>query len=346
MEAGAEASPRPGSWRRLALALIAFVLIPRIPQFRAIVPIEESLLMLVPLVAICCLVAWKKGGSIVLAAAGVMASIVALSQSFGPAQSAYNPLARGWVLLLTAGFGIVLLVTAAESFFPRALAAVAFATVTGFLLALGSAGGPGRIGNAMAAEFNRRNAESIAYLQGIVDRAENAERTAPSASLHRMNQQSRTILELTEEQIAEIPKWSSLLVPALLGFESLAAMAIAWALYHRLGRAPLGPPLGRLRDFRFNDQLVWGVAVGASIYLLPAFSAGKNAGLNLLVFFGALYVIRGVAVSAWMVRGRYAGAILMAVGIALWPFASALAFGLGLGDTWLDWRNRVPAKPL
>jgi hypothetical protein len=346
MEAGAEASARRGSWRQLAFSLAAFLIVPRIPQFRAILPIEQSFLMLIPLLAICCIVAWKKGGSFLLALTGLVASALVLSQSFGPPQSAYSPLARGWLLLLAAGFGIVLLVTAAETFFPRALAAVAFATVTGFLLALGTAGGPGRIGNAMAAEFNRRNDASLAMLREVWDTPQMTELARRSPPVQRLAEKSRNDVNMIEEQIADIPRWSSLLVPAMLALESLVAMALAWALYHRLAPVPLGPPLGRLRDFRFNDQLVWGVAVGASIFLLPAFAAGKNAGLNLLVFFGILYVVRGLGIFAWMVRNRLIGAVLMTLGIVLWPFASALAFGLGLGDTWLDWRNRAHAKTL
>ena len=33
--------------------------------------------------------------------------------------------------------------------------------------------------------------------------------------------------------------------------------------------------------------------MGASIFLLPAFAEAKNAGLNLLVFFGLLYCCEG-----------------------------------------------------
>jgi len=94
---------------------------------------------------------------------------------------------------------------------------------------------------------------------------------------------------------------------------------------------------------------VWGVAVGASIYLLPSFRDGRNTGLNLLVFFGALYVLRGLGIMAWMVHGRVATRWLVAIGVLALPFAGffgAIAFGLGLGDTWLDWRTRAEAKPL
>ncbi|HEU4880479.1 MAG TPA: DUF2232 domain-containing protein [Gemmatimonadaceae bacterium] len=135
-------------------------------------------------------------------------------------------------------------------------------------------------------------------------------------------------------------------MPALLALESLAAMGLGWALFHKMSSVPIGPQLGKLRDFRFNDQLVWGVAVGASIYLLPAFAEGRNAGLNLLVFFGSLYLLRGIGILAWMSRTRALTFMLVALSVVAWPLIAALAFGLGLGDTWLDLRTRAKAKPL
>jgi hypothetical protein len=106
----------------------------------------------------------------------------------------------------------------------------------------------------------------------------------------------------------------------------------------------IGPPLAKLREFRFNDQLVWGVAVGASIFLLPAFEEGRNAGLNLLLFFGVLYTLRGMGILAWMSRTRVLTYMLIALALVAWPLVAALAFGLGLGDTWLDLRTRAQAK--
>ncbi len=95
-----------------------------------------------------------------------------------------------------------------------------------------------------------------------------------------------------------------------------------------------------------RDRLVWGVAVGASIFLLPSFAEGKNAGLNLLVFFGFLYVVRGMGILTWMSRSRAMTFLLYALAVFAWPFIGALAFGVGLGDTWLDLRSRAQAKSL
>jgi hypothetical protein len=191
----------------------------------------------------------------------------------------------------------------------------------------------------MASEFGRRNDQSIAALRQVSSQPAWQELARKSPSLARLTEES-------EVQLASIPRWSTIVMPALLALESLAALALGWALFHRMSSVAIGPPLGKLRDFRFNDHLVWGVAVGASVFLLQAFAEGKNAGLNLLLFFGCLYILRGVGILAWMSRSRALKWMLVALAVVAWPLVAALAFGLGLGDTWLDLRTRAQAKPL
>jgi hypothetical protein len=99
-----------------------------------------------------------------------------------------------------------------------------------------------------------------------------------------------------------------------------------------------------LTEFRFNDQLVWGVAVGATLCLLPTFAEGRTAGLNLLAFFGVLYLLRGLGVLAWIAQGRY---LILGILSLIPPFGvmlGVLALALGLGDTWLDLRRRARAS--
>lgn len=302
-------------------------------------PIEQTPMLLVAIVAACSVVAWRNGGRVVLAILWVGVAAFVLLSPAGPPDSPYNWLARGWTLLLAASFGLVSVVAATENFFPRALSALAVSTALAFALVLVSPGGPTRISNAMASEFNRRNDQSIASLREVSGQPGWKEVVDGSPTLQKLTEES-------EEQLASIPKWSSLLVPALLALESLAAMGLGWALFHRMSNVAIGPQLGKLRDFRFNDQLVWGVAVGASIFLLPAFSEGRNAGLNLLLFFGILYTLRGMGILAWMSRTRVMTFMLIALTLLAWPLVAALAFGLGLGDTWLDLRTKAQAKSL
>jgi hypothetical protein len=93
-------------------------------------------------------------------------------------------------------------------------------------------------------------------------------------------------------------------------------------------------------EFTFHDQLVWGLAVGATLCLLPAFEEGRNAGYNLLLFFGALYLLRGIGILAWMARGRYVYVVILSF---LPRVFVIVTLALGLGDTWLDLRKRAKA---
>jgi hypothetical protein len=355
-----------GSWGRV-LALIVFLAVPLIPQMRVIFPIEQTLMVLVALTASCMIVGWRQGGKLSLAVIWLMLALGLIAWPVAPpgapygalermwafpGTSGYNSLARGWTLLLAASFGLVSLFGSGQAFISRALSTLALAAGLGFALVFLSPGGPTRIGSTMTLEFTRRNDESIDQLRLGAATEPWKDQVDKSPGIQRLNQ-------MTEEQLLEIPKWSSLLVPAVLALESLAAMALAWSLYHRLSAASIGPMLGRLRDFRFNDQLVWGVAVGASVYLLPAFAEAKIAGLNILTFFGSLYVLRGLGILGWISRGKV-GRLIMAVvgsfifavivadmlGFLISPILpiAALAFTLGLGDTWVDWRTLLQPK--
>jgi hypothetical protein len=246
-------------------------------------------------------------------------------------------MARGWTLLLAASFGLVSLIAFTDGFFSRALSALAVSMALAFGIVLVSQGGTGRVSAAVTTELNRRIDESNKALRDAASQPEWKAMIDRSPGFKRLTEES-------EGQLASIPKWSAMLMPALLALESLAALALGWAFYHRMSDVAIGPELGKLKDFKFNDQLVWGVAVGASIFLLKAFEEGKSAGLNLLVFFGLLYVLRGMGILAWMSRGTAMKVMLVVAAIFAWPIMTALAFIIGLGDTWMDWRTRAQAR--
>jgi hypothetical protein len=327
------------SWRKLAVGLSAFLLAPLVPAFRAILPIEQTPLLLIVVIAACAIVGWIKGGRFVLPLIWVVIAAVLLTSNAGPPEGAYNGMARGWTLLLAAAFGLVSVIASAEAFFPRALSALAVSMAMGFGIVLVSQGGTGRVLATMTGEIDRRVEESNKALRDATSQPEWKAMIESSASLKNLTNES-------ELQLATIPKWSVMLMPALLALESLAALALGWAFYHRMSDVAIGPMLGKLQDFRFNDQLVWGVAVGASVYLLKAFEEGKTAGLNVFVFFGLLYALRGLGILLWMSRGRAMKVMVVLVSIVALYFMAPLAFLIGLGDTWLDWRSRAQPKPL
>jgi hypothetical protein len=348
------------------MVLVICIIVPITPQARGLLPVEQTLMLVVALIASCAVVGWRNGGSPWLALGWVLAAAAMIAwprpaamSTFGVIErgwavdpsSPYAALARGWTLLLAACFGLVSLFSPTQPFISRALSTLALAAGLGFILVLVSPGGPARVSVAMTSEYSRRIEETMSQLHEAAALARPKDKRA-GEDAERFNQ-------VIEEQAVEISRSSSLLVPAILALESLAAMALAWSLYDRMGAVRIGPPLGRLRDFRFNDQLVWGVAVGASVFILPAFREGKNAGLNFLVFFGSLYVLRGLGILGWVSNGHI---VRLAVGIALMSFLAvvvayqlgfliafgapliALAFSLGLGDTWVDWRRLLQAK--
>lgn len=353
MEAAVTTEPSKQSWRRLALVLAAFILLPlEKTQLQLLIPIVQTSLLLVPIIAVCAIVGWLGGGKPYIAVAWGILAIWLLVVPFGRSSSPYEGMARGWALLLAGSFGLMSLWSSATPFLVRALGALGLAMGAAFVLAISSPGGIERYEKVSASEFSGRASAVIAILQ-----------TGGQSRLFRAYAskvpEMDDVLEDAQARARAMPPISAVLLPALIALESLASLAIGWAVYSRLTPQRIGPALGPLREFRFNDQLVWGVAVGATMLLLPPFEEGKNAGLNLLVFFGALYLLRGLGVMAWMTKGKsrilvsalvttfVLGVVKPAVGAVL--FAGLLqltllvALGLGLGDTWLDWRTRPTA---
>jgi hypothetical protein len=130
--------------------------------------------------------------------------------------------------------------------------------------------------------------------------------------------------------------------PALAALGSLAGLGVSWWIY---GQVALGDDEGLrpLREFRFNDHLVWLFVIGLVLVLVDAGEATGRAGWNVLTFMGALYALRGAAVLAFF--GGWSspsGLFLLAVTLLLAaPVLLAAALVIGLGDTWLDPRGRA-----
>ncbi len=132
----------------------------------------------------------------------------------------------------------------------------------------------------------------------------------------------------------------SLIFPAVLGLASLSALGFAWWLHKRLGRNP-EEGIGPLREFRFNDQLIWVLILGI-LALLASSGVLERIGANAVVFMGALYALRGAAVVLFLTGGiSLFGGVLLLVGfLFVAPFVILGAVFFGLGDTWFDLRAR------
>jgi hypothetical protein len=357
----AATAPRERGWRWYVLAMVATLLVTAAPSWppalalvaaaiRLALPLEQlAFVALVPLGA-CAIVGWWSGGrtSVALVAMLLVGWIVF---KFPLPDSDYGTFVRGWSLALSAGFGLVCLASSNRPFLGRALAAVALATaVTGVGLSI-----QGRQGGAFSgtvqileSDYQRRLNESLADWKG---RTESGAWQAFSTKLPQVASRAARVAEQLEtlESSADLRANSAILLlsPALLVLESLLALALGWASYHRLARTRIGPPLGAIRELKFNDQLVWGLVVGAVLVALPNLSQLRVAGFNLLGFFGALYALRGVGVLSWWIPERAALALLLVLVVlvfVLGPFLVlttllAVCFGVGLSDTWRDFRS-------
>lgn len=309
------------------------MLIPLVPLVRVAIPVEQSLLLIVPALAVCALVGWWAGGRFFLVLSWTALATWMLVTRL-PGTPAFLAVSKGWALLLAASFGVISLMSPRRSFFPRALAAIGLSYAVGFALVVFASKRPAAIEGTVRAEYTRRVESWLADWEAL-------SRTAEWQELTRDNPGMQTLAQESSERLRKLPPVTASLYPSLLALESLAVLALAWALYHRVSRARIGPPLAPLKEFRFNDQLVWGLVAGITAVAVPTLNAFRTVGLNLLVFFGALYALRGLGVLTWFFApGRLMVTMTIALAIFMWPLLGVFALGIGLGDTWLDWRSR------
>jgi hypothetical protein len=337
MAGAATTEEKRPSWWPVFWGLAGLLLLPFLPFFNVVIPIQQTLLLFIPAVAVCALLGWKSGSRAALAIIWLALAVWILLQPAGVAGTPYDQMARAWAILLSASFGLVSLWSAATPFFVRALAAVGLSLATGFVIALSSPSGMARFQHAAGDDLTRRASVMVASMQESWQTPQWKDLAGRFPLLESSNEASADV-------IREAPKHTAPLFPAVLALESIVVLALAWAVYHRLSPVRIGPPLGPLNEFRFNDQLIWGLAVGLTLCLLPAFGEGRSAGLNLLFFFGGLFLLRGLGVLVWISKGRYAFMVVLSLipqGLAL---LGLLALALGLGDTWLDLRRRARAS--
>lgn len=285
--------------------------------------VQPALLIFIPLGLL--FVALPPRRPVLLALAGFIGWLVFRTQ---PLDGVLWHFERGWALLLGAWFVVFASLAVRWSFLSRGLAAVAATSATAaILVALNEQG------------FARLDAAVGEQIEGGAAAALNV--WSQSAAFERIGDQTR-------EMVLAVAEMQTKLYPALLALASLAALGIAWWAFGRLGRGERHP-LGRLREFRFRDELVWLLVAGVVLLVLPLDGLTTRAGQNLLTFMAALYALRGVAVLVMIggvpgPLGLIVGALLV---VFMYPFVMATAFLVGLSDTWLDIRarRRVPSSP-
>lgn len=330
-EAEQTALPRERGWWRPILALLVLVLVSTLSAPRIVVPVEDVLLLLAPATAALAVAGWRAGGRLPLAV--LWTAFAAWVVWRVPGSGLFLDLVRGWSVLLALTFGVVAASGVGERFLPKALLSLGTALLLGVAVLLFVPGGLAGAVELVQGEVGRRALLATKEWQDLTG-------TADWADLVRQSPDWGTYAETVDQQLQALPGIALRFYPALFALQSLAVLALAWAVYHRVGRARLGPPLARLRDLRFADELVWGAVLGLAVVALPLSGSARDAGLNLLMFFGALYALRGMGVLVWFLApGRVMAVMLVVFTLFFWPVVLMVAAGLGLGDTWFDWRR-------
>ena len=230
---------------------------------------------------------------------------------------------RGWAVVLAGWFVVLTMRWPQSRFFPRALAAVAATTaLVGLLLVIRP--GSWSVVDWLVIEGLMRSARVIG--QVLITSDPEAYTTADLSTAY--------------EWTAQFGR----LFPAFLGLSSLSGLAVAWWGYVRLS-AGSGLGLGPLRDFRFNDHLVWLFLIGLAMIVFGAGEGWTSGGGNAVVFMGGLYAMRGAAVLLFLSGGLTGlGFLFLIVGMLfLWPVLIPGALLVGVGDTWLDLRSKAQA---
>jgi hypothetical protein len=140
----------------------------------------------------------------------------------------------------------------------------------------------------------------------------------------------------------------TLILPGVMVLAGMSGLLVAWRWYHIITESPIGLPPAPFREFRFNDHLVWLLALGLAgtvAQMMGYLPHGEIWPANILVVAGGLYFVRGVAVAAAAVGGWPAPLLLVGGTAVLFlaPFALTGLFGVGVADTWLDFRRRRAA---
>lgn len=219
---------------------------------------------------------------------------------------------RGWALLVGGWFVAAVTVWPGASFTARAVAATAGALASAAAI-IAAQGGWAVLDHTVASHYHEM-AAAVA-------------RSWPATD--------------PESVVAFAAEFPARVFPALAAIGSMAALGLGWWASGRI--TGVLRPLGRLREFRFPDVLVWVLIAGLAMLLVPVAQWAPRLGLNLVVFMGALYALRGLAVMVTLVVGM-AGSnvavmiVLGVVAILLYPIVVAGTLLLGVTDTWLDLR--------
>jgi hypothetical protein len=254
----------------------------------------------------------------------LLGALVAAMVVVGAAPEGLWYVERGWAVLAGALFAALSLWRPGLSVTHRALAAV------GGAAAVAAGGFLARPGAWSVVDWSMRERVVGAVAQALM--------------LVRDLGDGSVVTPEVESSIFQTAEVQAQIFPALLALGTVAALVLAWWGYTRMAVGRTGA-IGRLRDFSFEDQLVWVFIAGLGLAVLASGEGLTRAGTNTVVFMGALYALRGAAVFLFLNGGiSILGGVLLALAMLyVAPILAMAAMIVGLGDTWLDVRAKVRA---
>ncbi len=132
-----------------------------------------------------------------------------------------------------------------------------------------------------------------------------------------------------------------LIFPALTALASMSALLLSWWLFIFFsGRSE--EALGSVKNFRFNDHLIWMLVVGLFLLFTRWSEPLQRLGSNAVVFIGALCAVRGAAVIVFITGGfSVLGYAMTLFGLFIVPpIVLGGAVLIGIADIYLDFRKR------
>ncbi len=248
--------------------------------------------------------------------------VLALVAFWGVRGEAFGLVERGWALLLGGWFVVLAVLRPEMTFLSRALAAVAGSMATAAVVLVAN-GGWGYVDWAVSRHFHAA--------------------AATLASLWGAGAQAEPVAAALVDGIYRAAELQAMLHPALLSLASVSALGVAWWAHRRLSGSE-ARPFGPFREFRFRDDLVWLLIAGILLVVLPMGESALRTGANLIVFMGALYVLRGTAVLLAITGLPGVGAALFGLlALMILPMVTLATAMVGLADTWIDLRARRSA---
>lgn len=232
---------------------------------------------------------------------------------------------RAWSLIAGGAFVAVSLVQGRDGLVDRSLKAVGVALCVVLLIGVARPGVIQGVNWWMASEIR----EAALVAGGILERLQGS-----------ADPQVRRQMEVA------VQRWVGFqqdVYPAMLSLATVAALGVAWFGFERISGSFRSP--GPIRDFRFNDHLIWLLIGGLCLLVLPVGAAAFRVGENATVFMGGLYLLRGAAILLWIGAAAattvWSGALLALAAVFLYPVVLGTALVLGLSDNWIDLRDRL-----